>query len=105
MKIKKLENPEAFEKTKADGVCMIDFIAPWCGPCMVQKPIIEELACDFDGLATIAEIDVSANRELAEEFGIYSIPTLVLFSDGKEMERFVGLQRRETLKKALYWIL
>ena len=105
MAVERLETMEAFEKATGEGVCLVDFSAPWCGPCKAQDPIIETLAGDFDGRALIAEVDVSETREIAQRFGIQSIPTLVLFRGGREMERFVGLQPPEVLTDAIEDVL
>jgi len=83
------------------GVSLIDFNAPWCGPCRAQEPIIEQLADRYDGKAVIAQMNVDDNQETAIALGIQSIPTLALFKDGKEIKRFVGLQSSKTLEQAL----
>ncbi|MFW6052792.1 MAG: thioredoxin [Desulfosalsimonas sp.] len=101
MEIIKLENSQAFDQTTERGVCLVDFNAPWCGPCKAQTPIIEELAGKFDAEASVAELDVSANREVARRLGIHSIPTLIVFKDGKELKRFVGLQPEDVLEGAV----
>lgn len=97
MSVKKLANKSDLERTISNGVALVDFNAPWCAPCRAQAPIIEKLADKFAGKAVIAEADVDENREAASAFNIQSIPTLVLFKDGSEIERFVGLQSQETL--------
>ncbi len=98
----------AEEKKKADfddaireGVALVDFWAPWCGPCRIQGPIVEKLSDKYEGKALVAKINVDENRDIAERFGIQSIPTLILFKDGKEARRFVGVQSEETLSKAI----
>ena len=101
MPVKKLETAESFDSTTAEGVCLVDFNAPWCGPCKAQAPILEELADAFADRAAVAEVDVSENREIAQRFGIQSIPTLVVFRYGREQARFVGLQPREVLAGAI----
>ncbi|MFP3999253.1 MAG: thioredoxin family protein [Desulfobacterales bacterium] len=101
MQIIKLEDPQAFDQTTGNGVCLVDFNAPWCGPCKAQEPIIHELAGEFDASAAVAELDVSANREVASRLGIHSIPTIIVFKDGKELKRFVGLQPKEVLAGAI----
>ena len=97
MAIKKLETKTDLEKTIHDGVVLVDFNASWCAPCRAQTPIIQKLADEFTGRAVIAETDVDENREAATAFNIQSIPTLVLFKNGSEVERFVGLQSAESL--------
>ena len=83
------------------GVSLIDFNAPWCGPCLAQKPIIDDLAVKYKDRVTIAELDVDENRETAMQLGIASIPTLILYKESREVERFVGLQTRESLTAAI----
>ena len=84
---------------------MIGFNAPWCAPCRVQEPIMDQLSEQFEGRAIIAAINIDRNRDLAEKLRIQSIPTLILYRDNKEINRFVGLQqgarRGESLQKAL----
>jgi len=101
MNTKKITGRSEFESTIKSGVCLIDFNASWCAPCKAQGPIIKKLASDFEGKAIVAEADVDKNRETAVECGIRSIPTLVLYKDGKEIERFIGLQSENVLSEAL----
>jgi len=77
------------EKTKT-GVVMVDFWAEWCGPCKMAGPIIDGLADEYAGKLTVAKLDVDAEGEIASKFGVMSIPTVVLFKDGKEIGRQVG---------------
>lgn len=83
------------------GVSLIDFNAPWCAPCRTQKPIIDHLAEKYKNQVFVAELDVDENRETAMELGIASIPTLILYKESVEVERFVGLQDMETLSMAI----
>ena len=101
MEIKKITSAEEFEKTIVEGVALIDFNAPWCAPCRAQEPIILELSRQLEGKATIAEMNIDENSETASKLGIQSIPTLVVFKNGKETQRFTGLQSKSTLKEAL----
>ncbi|MFO8112778.1 MAG: thioredoxin domain-containing protein [Desulfosalsimonadaceae bacterium] len=101
MEIIKLEDPRAFDQATGNGVCMVDFNAPWCAPCRAQEPILHEIAEDFDASAAVAELDVTVNREVASRLRIHSIPTIIVFKDGKEMKRFVGLQPKDVLAGAL----
>ncbi|MCF8028505.1 MAG: thioredoxin [Desulfobacteraceae bacterium] len=96
-----METTEAFDKATADGVCLVDFNAPWCGPCKAQAPVLGELAASFADRAAVVAVDVSENRNIAQRFGIQSIPTLVVFREGREKERFVGLQPRDVLAGAI----
>lgn len=101
MEPEKLESREDFCQATQKGVCLVDFNAPWCGPCKAQAPIVDQIADDFAGRVRVLEINVSENREVAKQFGIHSIPTLVVLKNGREQERFVGMQPREALAGAL----
>ncbi|MBW1723370.1 MAG: thioredoxin fold domain-containing protein [Deltaproteobacteria bacterium] len=85
----------------AKGIVLMDFNAPWCTPCRLQEPIIRHLAVRFRGKVRIEGMNVDEHPDLALDMGIRSIPTLILFKDGKEMKRFVGLQSETTLAEAL----
>ena len=89
------------EKTIRKGVTLVDFNAPWCGPCRAQEPILHALDERYDGRANIVKMNIDENRDLAMQMGIQSIPTLVLFKDGREVNRMVGLQKAETLHRAI----
>lgn len=86
------------EVLKSEKPVLIDFWATWCGPCMRQGPIVEELA--EEGYA-VGKVDVDQNMALAQQFRVVSIPTLILFKNGAEVQRFVGLTSKEDLKSAL----
>jgi thioredoxin 1 len=96
-----LATAKEFKRSIQHGVALVDFNAPWCGPCRVQEPIIAELSEQFSGRAIIAEMNIDENQETAIEMGIKSIPTLAVFRNGKEIRRFVGLQSSKTLTQAL----
>jgi len=101
MESMQITTAEEFENTINNGVCLIDFNAPWCGPCRAQEPTIKKLTEDYSGRVTIAEINVDENQETAARLGIQSIPTIAVFKNGAEVERFVGLQTAETLINAI----
>ncbi len=94
-------NTESFDATIKQGVVLVDFWAPWCGPCRMQLPILEEVASRVAGQAVIAKVNVDEAQELAGRFGIRSIPTLLLFKDGKQVKEFVGTQSRAVLMSAI----
>ena len=101
MNQEKEKNRQPFKEMIRQGVSLIDFNAPWCAPCRAQKPIIDQLAEKYNGTVTIAELDVDENRIEAMELGIASIPTLIIYKESIEIERFVGLQDAETLSLAI----
>lgn len=89
------------EVLKSDKPVLVDFWAAWCGPCQMMGPIIEELAKELEGKYKIGKLNVDENRETAGKYGIMSIPTLIIFKDGKEAKQLVGLQSKEGLKEEL----
>jgi thioredoxin 1 len=76
----------------------VDFWAPWCGPCRIIGPIVEELAPSYDGRAVIAKVNVDDNPMIAQKFGVTSIPTLMMFKDGKMVDRAVGAMPKNALQ-------
>ena len=80
---------------------MVDFNAQWCAPCRIQKPIVDQLAKLYDGKASILEINVDKNQKSAMELGITSIPTLIIYKNGVEFQRFIGLQNAKVLSDAI----
>jgi len=89
------------EVIDSKGKVLVDFWAPWCGPCRMQGPILEKLANSGEINAKIVKVNTDESPGLAGQFGIQSIPTLILFKDGKETERFVGTQPEDILKGKL----
>ena len=87
-------NKDNFEQSIANGVALVDFWASWCGPCKMQLPIIEEFSGEMEGKATVGKVNVDEELELAQSFGIQSIPTLILFKDGKPVKKLVGLHSK-----------
>ena len=87
-----------FEAGVASGTTLVDFYADWCGPCRMLTPVLEEVAKELDGQATVAKIDIDKAQKTASSFQVTSIPTLILFKDGKEVGRLVGLRDKDTIK-------
>jgi len=90
-----------FEKGIASGVTLVDFWAPWCGPCRMMAPIIENLAKEFEGRAKIAKMNVDENPMTPSKFHIQGIPTMILFKDGKAVDMVVGYTRQQELSAKL----
>lgn len=98
-------NKDNFEQSITNGVALVDFWAEWCGPCKMQLPIIEEFSAEMEGKATIGKVNVDEELELAQSFGIQSIPTLILFKDGKPVKKLVGLHSKESLYEEINQVL
>jgi thioredoxin 1 len=90
-----------FGQLIAEGITLVDFWAPWCGPCKIQLPIVEELAVKWKGNAVLAKVNVDEEPHLASQYGIMSIPTLLLFKNGKLLDTMVGIQSKEVLEHKL----
>jgi len=105
MEAKKIINEEEFNNTIKDGVSLIDFNALWCAPCRAQGPIVQQLSEQFEERAVIAEMNIDENQQTAMKLGVQSIPTLAIFKNGKEVQRFIGLQSQDTLSAAIEKVL
>jgi len=90
---------------KAEQPVLVDFWASWCAPCKMLKPLLEELAVEYQGRVTVAELDVDANPTTASRFGVLSIPTLILFRGGKPAQRIVGYQPKANLRQKIDAVL
>jgi thioredoxin 1 len=90
-----------FDETVATGTVLVDFWAPWCGPCKMQGPILDKVADKVGDSAVIAKVNVDENAALAAKFGVRSIPTLLLFKDGEKTQDFIGVQQEAALVDAL----
>jgi thioredoxin 1 len=89
------------EMLKTNKVALIDFWAGWCGPCRALAPTIEELARDYSGRLLVSKLDVDENPKAAERYQVYSIPTVIVFKDGCEVERLVGLCAKNKIEELL----
>ncbi len=85
------------EIVEHQGVALLDLWAVWCGPCQMIAPIVEQLAEEYQGRLKVAKMDVDSNQLTAMQFGVQSIPTLLLFKDGEVIEKIVGAQRKENV--------
>ena len=94
------ENFEA-EVLKADKPVFVDFYADWCGPCRMMAPLVEELARDMAGEEVVGKLNVDDCEEIAVRYGVMNIPTLIVFKNGKEAGRVLGVQSREVLERMI----
>lgn len=87
--------------TNGSGVAFVDFFAPWCGPCQMIAPVIDEVAKEFEGKAVVGKVDVDQTPDVANKFGVMSIPTLIVFKDGKEVDKMVGAVSKDQIVAAI----
>ena len=92
---------ENFEKEVKDGVVLIDFFATWCGPCKMLAPIIEQVKTQVSSKVKIFKMDVDEAGEIAQKLGIMSVPTMIIFKDGVEKERMIGLRQQHQIVDAI----
>ena len=92
--------PQTFPDFVSSGLALVDFWAPWCGPCRMQIPILDQVAQQVPGVK-IGKVNVDDNGDLAVQFGVNTIPYLVIFKDGKKVNEFVGMRQANVLIDAL----
>ncbi|WP_288745386.1 thioredoxin [uncultured Enterococcus sp.] len=92
---------QTFDAAIASGLTLVDFWATWCGPCRMQTPILEELSRELSGNKKIAKVNVDQERNLALKFGIQSIPTILVFQEGRLVDRLVGVRMKDELKQIM----
>ena len=101
-KVKEInDNNFKSEVLEAQGKVLVDFWAPWCGPCRMQAPILDKIADSGDIDAKIVKLNTDESPKTAGDYSVQSIPTLIIFKDGKEIDRFIGTQPEKVLKEKL----
>jgi len=98
-------NNDNFEATVNKGVSLVDFWAPWCGPCRMIAPVIEELAEEFEGKANICKVNTDEEQELSVKFGVRSIPTILIMKDGEIIDTMVGAASKEAFAEKINGLL
>lgn len=94
-------NNNNFDETIKNGVVLVDFWATWCGPCKMLAPNVEEIAKEYEGRAVVGKVDVDENPDLAERFGIMSIPALFVFVNGEVKEKLIGYRLKMQIAEVL----
>lgn len=96
---------ENFAEHTQSGVALVDFWAPWCGPCRMLSPVIDKLAEEFEGKAKVCKVNTDEQEELSAQFGIRSIPTMLFFKNGEVVDQMVGATSEQVLKDKLNALL
>lgn len=96
-----LLNEKNFDEKIKNGVIVVDFFATWCGPCRMMSPILEEVSEEYEDKIQIYKVDVDDNEKLSKNFGILSIPTILIFVNGEMKEKHVGLWSKEDLTETI----
>lgn len=90
-----------FEEKIASGVVLVDFFATWCGPCKMLSPVIEEIGAECDGSFSVYKVDIDEAEDVVMDLEIMSVPTLIVFKDGEEVQRMIGVQPKPVILDAV----
>jgi thioredoxin 1 len=90
-----------FKDHVSEGVTLVDFWAPWCGPCRMQSPIVDQIAEQVGDKAKVAKVNIDESPSVASSFGVQSIPTLLILKDGQVIQKYVGVQSQDKLLDAI----
>lgn len=93
---------ELNEILKNNALVLVDFYASWCMPCKMLSPIIEEIAKEYEGKVVVCKIDIDENEELANEYNIMSVPTVIIFKNNENIEEIIGLNNKSKYTRVLY---
>ena len=96
---------ETFEATVKEGVALVDFWAPWCGPCRMLAPVIEQLAEDFDGKAKICKVNSDEQADLTAKYGVRSLPTMLFMKDGEIVDQMIGASTKQAIEEKINSLL
>ena len=92
---------ENFDETVNNGVSLVDFWAPWCGPCRMIAPVIDELAGEFEGKANICKVNTDEQQDLAVKYGVRSVPTILFMKNGEIVDQVIGAQSKQALAEKI----
>jgi len=90
-----------FDEEITQGISLVDFWAPWCQPCLDQNPVLEEIAKEVAGIASVFKVDVNDNRVISNKEGVKNIPLLILYQEGKPIARYQGIQSKEIIIRSI----
>jgi len=97
----KIVDNNEFKSEIENGITVVDFFATWCGPCKMLAPVLEGLSSEMEGKAKFIKVDIDQSLDLANQFQISSVPTMVIFKDGEKVEQLVGFLPKEKIQQAI----
>lgn len=97
----KIVDSNEFKNEIEEGVTIVDFFATWCGPCKMLSPVLEGLASEMEGKAKFIKVDIDQNSDLANEFQIVSVPTMIIFKNGQKVDQMVGFLPKERIQEMI----